>query len=682
MIRVKKCICILLTVCVFLSLFGCSETPKVTDKTATPDTTASAVVDNTKPTDEPSEDGTVGDALWYEKIRLTGYVQGAFNVIETDECFYYTTKDGAYKYEKSTRKDIKIISENVLHLLLHDDFLYFNTNDAVKKYDLKSKTVENVWDKSMIQEGQRFLSVSDFQIIEGYLYIWTMGTYAIRVDMKTKKSEVFLDDFSFMAVDGNDCYYIDHADKTFSIYHMDCTTKETKLIRGGGVSTPSTDSLRYDALVMVGNDIYYSERKTKCIFKLNPDGDDELIVNESELKNANREISLIRGNYDTKLFYQIRHYGAAIRFYEYDTVTGEIKILFDEIDEEKVDGFCTATESMVFYENGTSDDEKVATVELKKSVTPKYNNWYEKVDFQKGSQVLEWSNVIVEKSGIFYYASKGGLYRYDVAKQEDKLIVQGYVKNILLYNDEIYYSTRYDIYKFDDKNETSSLIWKLSDFLDSFELYDEVFDFMIVDNCLYILTPYIAKAICYNMKTKEAEWMLKKSTYIDPFNYLYIHEGQCYYIPYRTFQIHRFDYDTNESVRLRGDGLSEYDENHILYDGLETANGELYYFRRVHNDLYKYNENGEDELIFKLSEESESSLKVLHSVHNDKLYFATWTGSVYTIYEYSGSGEPTVVFDNISSPAFELSQCSVTDSAIFWLGKTGEDSTKVCMKTR
>ena len=64
----KKCICILLTVCVFLSLFGCSEIPKVTDKTATPDTTASAVVDNTKPTDEPSEDGTVGDALWYEKI--------------------------------------------------------------------------------------------------------------------------------------------------------------------------------------------------------------------------------------------------------------------------------------------------------------------------------------------------------------------------------------------------------------------------------------------------------------------------------------------------------------------------------------------------------------------------------------------------------------------------------------
>ena len=167
MICVKKCICILLTVCIFLSLFGCESKPANSDSTASPDTTATAVVDNTKPTDKPSEDVTVGDSLWYEKIRLTGYVQGAFNVIETDECFYYTTKDGAYKYEKSTRKDIKIISENVFHLLLHDDFLYFNTNDAVKKYDLKSKTVENVWDKSMIQEGQRFLSVSDFQIIEG-----------------------------------------------------------------------------------------------------------------------------------------------------------------------------------------------------------------------------------------------------------------------------------------------------------------------------------------------------------------------------------------------------------------------------------------------------------------------------------------------------------------------------------
>lgn len=327
-------------------------------------------------------------------------------------------------------------------------------------------------------------------------------------------------------------------------------------------------------------------------------------------------------------------------------------------------------------------DNIVPTDEPSEDVTVGDALWYEKIDFEKQHQKFNWSNVIIEKSGIFYYASKSGLYRYDTVKKEDKQIIKEAVKNILLYNDEIYYSVTNKVYKLVDDSGKNELIWDNAMFSEEIQPYDEVFDFMIDGNCLYMVTGALNHAICYNMETKEAEWMLKKSTYTDSFNYLFIHEGQCYYIPYRTFQIHRFDYDTNESVRLRGDGLSEYDENHILYDGLETANGELYYFRRVHNDLYKYNENGEDELIFKLPEESGGSLKMLHSMHNDKLYFAVWKDSKYTIYEYDGSGEPTVVFDNISSPAFELEQCSITDSAIFWLGKTGDDTTRVCMKTR
>lgn len=304
--------------------------------------------------------------------------------------------------------------------------------------------------------------------------------------------------------------------------------------------------------------------------------------------------------------------------------------------------------------------------------------WYEKIDFEKNHQLFNWSNVIIEKSGIFYYAAKDGLYRYDTVKKEDKQIIKEAVKNILLYNDEIYYSVTNKVYKLVDDSGKNELIWDNAMFSEEIRLYNEIFDFMIADDCLYMVTGLIDSAICYNMGTKKSEWWFNNKG----FNYLYPMEACCYYIPYRSFQIHRVEHDGTESVMLRGDSLSEYDENHMLYDGLETANGELYYFRRIHNDLYKYNENGEDELIFKLPAESDSSLKVLHSVHNDKLYFAVWTGSVYTIYEYSGSGVPTVVFDNISSTAFELDRCSITDSAIFWLEETGDDTTKVCMKTR
>lgn len=305
--------------------------------------------------------------------------------------------------------------------------------------------------------------------------------------------------------------------------------------------------------------------------------------------------------------------------------------------------------------------------------------WYEKIDFEKTNTHLCWSDVVVEKSGVFYYAADDGLYKYNPETENDILLVKGYVKNLILYKENIYYSTKDAVYIFSEQAETSSLIWEKSMLSEQDDSYYEIFDFMLTDKYMYIACQ-INRMVRFDLKTKDTEWMLKKTNYIGSFNYFVSQDEYYYYIPYRSFQIHRADYVTNEAIMARGDTLDLDDENKILYDGLEAANGEMYYYRRVADDIFKYNENGEDELIYKLPEGSDGVIDILHSQNNDKLYFALKNNDLYTVSEYDGGSEIVKVLENVGFASYDT--ISITESAIFWLEETGEDATKVCMKLR
>jgi hypothetical protein len=78
--------------------------------------------------------------------------------------------------------------------------------------------------------------IDRFEIHENYVYIKSSGASLIRVSITTGLAEIFLDDAGTHAFIDSYCYYIEHAQRTFSIYRKDIDTGEVELIRGDGIT--------------------------------------------------------------------------------------------------------------------------------------------------------------------------------------------------------------------------------------------------------------------------------------------------------------------------------------------------------------------------------------------------------------------------------------------------------------
>ena len=98
----------------------------------------------------------------------------------------------------------------------------------------------------------------------------------------------------------NNLYFIDHANRTFSIYVMDLTTKTTKILLGDGEYNPNKEEAKYlyKNFIFIEDTMYY--------YMLSPDGLYVYQNGESKLISDNENIdeySLF--SYDGDLYYII-----------------------------------------------------------------------------------------------------------------------------------------------------------------------------------------------------------------------------------------------------------------------------------------------------------------------------------------------------------------------------------------
>lgn len=175
-----------------------------------------------------------------------------------------------------------------------------------------------LWNKDKLEVVPRYYQdVDDFYIYQNRIYIQYTGISLLQYNMENGRTTVFAEDYSSGAFLGDKFYYIDHAQRTFSIYEQDINTGEISLLRGDGITHFEGGNNMVDQVAVVEGELYYTTRLPCKVYRFESSGEDPLLADFSDDDNLSL-LYLSEGN--GKLYY--RHDEEETqKFYEYDTAT-------------------------------------------------------------------------------------------------------------------------------------------------------------------------------------------------------------------------------------------------------------------------------------------------------------------------------------------------------------------------
>lgn len=227
------------------------------------------------------------DKPWYQKVDILNNLPDQWTTlaVETDDFVYYISKAGINKFTKTDNTDEQLVlDETIEGLSKYGERIFYHNLDEIKCIDITNDKINDIWDWSKVPEDVRkeyTPEICGFWFYQDDLYVMDSYTSAVRVDLKTGKVDDFLRDFSSVAFIGNNCYYTEHAGRTFSVYEMGINTKEVKLLLGDGRYDPSSDSNKcfYDGIRTAGDKLYYTMRHNdEGIYLYNPEGEDTFLI--------------------------------------------------------------------------------------------------------------------------------------------------------------------------------------------------------------------------------------------------------------------------------------------------------------------------------------------------------------------------------------------------------------------
>lgn len=332
-----------ITVIVLLCLLICSgcenEQPKETQ---------APVTITTDMHETPMPDNDTG---WFEKIKCRRFwtYEWAGPVVETENSFYYIAEDGLWKFDRATKEDVlHFPSESLIGTYLYDDLVYYCDGDRIYCTQPDGRGYVVVWDFSMCPEEYRddYAPIQDFQIYDGYLYIRLDVLLVIRHDLTEQTSEFVLDDFNYLALCGNICYYCDHANRSFSIYSLDMDTGEKTMIKGDGKNSDDDNKTRYDFAVCHHSKLYYTIRGIPNIYLYDVNGEDRGLLDTEESESNVRILN--NPGYENLCYYVDD--GTQIALFEYDAQGNITELLrLDKKENPYFSASVWVVESAVFW---------------------------------------------------------------------------------------------------------------------------------------------------------------------------------------------------------------------------------------------------------------------------------------------------------------------------------------------
>ncbi len=198
-------------------------------------------------------------------------------IIENDQYIFWADSHGINRREKNTKAESLIFKiDGANHLSLYGNHLYFVTNDqALHRVDLTKMKDEILFDS---RENENYLSqINDYCVVDNKIFF--LNTHSLfYFDINSKKSVNLLDTsvYTLQVVD-NTIYFLDKAERTFTLYSYSIETKESEKIIGYGITEPLTQ-LCSDFRIIDGK-IIYSLREPYETRVLKEDGSTELVFN-------------------------------------------------------------------------------------------------------------------------------------------------------------------------------------------------------------------------------------------------------------------------------------------------------------------------------------------------------------------------------------------------------------------
>jgi hypothetical protein len=276
--KMKKTTLIILILFMF-SLYGCkTENISSGNSNSTIAENISSGSSNSRITESiPSgnSNSTIMDnnasSITYIHVNVNALNEEGFNctsgdITEDNNYIYNCTKAGINKIDKKNGKS-KLISKQVDagDLVLSGKYLYFLTeygdNKGIFRVDTNGNSYSQVFDGKQIANVEGIGSfkadgnIGSFKVDGNKLYIKSVISL-FSFDMISGKLKLLSDDVEEFEIVNEYLYYIDHAEKTFTIYKKNLNDMKTEILLGNGISKPGKNY--YDEFLFLKGNMYYS----------------------------------------------------------------------------------------------------------------------------------------------------------------------------------------------------------------------------------------------------------------------------------------------------------------------------------------------------------------------------------------------------------------------------------------
>ena len=245
-------------------------------------------------------------------------------MVDYNGYLYYVSYGSVYKHG-SDGNFLVIDNGTIRCITAENGCLFYLTNDnELYKTDFNGNAPALVWSYDECGLDVMSFGIRSIHAHRDVIYIIYDVICVMAYDLKTGNTVDFAEDVSTAAFAGGYMYYTDHAQRTFSIFRKNLETGETELFRGDGETFENSKEIMYDEVMSVGDEVYYTMRFPVSLYRLSPDGDDELLFTGED----NMSTCFVSGS---DIFFALSDEGNG-KIYKYSTAEGELS-------EYKVNGF-------------------------------------------------------------------------------------------------------------------------------------------------------------------------------------------------------------------------------------------------------------------------------------------------------------------------------------------------------
>jgi len=263
-----------------------------------------------------------------------GYTGNAGHIWRLEDATYYVSENGdsILKQDDKTGEmrfyasDIGIIDS----IFIDGSWLYFQIafEPTICRINFENNSFETIFDGNKADLfGLQLIGTWGFRLYNGVLYIndslacygYDIGSDELSLQNLDTSSGAFLN---------NKFYYIEHAQRTFSIYATDLESGETELLRGKGITfEQGDDNLMYGPVAALGEKLLYYERTTNSVYLYSDDGNDVLL---RDMSMEDYSTHFCFGT-DRQYLYFTQDFPNVI--YRYDPVLDKLDVYDGYIDE-------------------------------------------------------------------------------------------------------------------------------------------------------------------------------------------------------------------------------------------------------------------------------------------------------------------------------------------------------------